>query len=58
NYETWKSEGANDTTRRATRVWRQLLDEYETPDMDPGIAEELTAFIRRRKQEGGATADD
>ena len=58
NFETWKSDGAVDTTRRATRVWRRLLDEYETPDMDPGIAEELTAFIRRRKQEGGATADD
>ncbi len=58
NFETWKSDGAIDTTRRAARVWRQLLDEYETPDMDPGIAEELTAFIRRRKQEGGATADD
>ncbi len=58
NFETWKSDGAVDATRRAARVWRQLLDEYETPDMDPGIAEELTSFIRRRKEEGGATADD
>ena len=58
NFETWKSDGAIDATRRAAKVWRQLLDEYETPDMDPGIAEELTAFIRRRKEEGGATAED
>ena len=58
NFETWKNDGAIDTTTRASRVWRRLLDEYETPAMDPAIAEELTTFIRRRKDEGGATAED
>jgi trimethylamine--corrinoid protein Co-methyltransferase len=31
-----------------------LLAEYEAPPMDPGIAEELDAFVARRQEEGGA----
>ncbi len=58
NWETWLGDGAVDATNRARNVWRRLLDEYEEPPMDPGVREELTAFITRRKHEGGATADD
>ena len=28
-----------------------LLESYEQPPMDPGIAEELEAYVRRRKEE-------
>jgi trimethylamine--corrinoid protein Co-methyltransferase len=58
NWETWEQDGALDATQRAHRIWKQLLSEYEEPPMDPAIREELTAFIARRKSEGGATADD
>ncbi len=58
NWQTWKDDGAVDTTRRAQQVYRDLLREYETPFMEPAIREELTAFIDRRKREGGATAED
>ena len=58
NWETWKQDGAVDATRRAHKVYRQLLQEYEEPAMDPAVREELTGFIDRRKSEGGATAED
>ncbi len=58
NWETWRADGARDATQRAAALWRRLLEEYEEPPMDPAIREELTAFIDRRKREGGATADD
>ena len=58
NWETWEQDGALDATQRAHRIWKQLLTEYEEPPMDPAIREELNGFIARRKEEGGATADD
>jgi trimethylamine--corrinoid protein Co-methyltransferase len=58
NFETWEKDGARDATQRAHLVYKQLLEEYEEPAMDPAIREELTGFIARRKAEGGATADD
>jgi trimethylamine--corrinoid protein Co-methyltransferase len=54
NFETWTEAGALDATQRAHRIWQALLAEYEAPPMDPGIAEELAAFVARRKEEGGA----
>jgi trimethylamine--corrinoid protein Co-methyltransferase len=51
NYETWEEAGALTATERATAVWKQLLENYEQPPLDPAIAEELDAFVRRRKEE-------
>ena len=57
NFETWSGDGALDATRRANRIWKQLLADYEPPPMDDAIADELQAFVERRKAEGGAPAD-
>jgi len=56
NFESWREAGAEDATRRANRVYKQLLAEFEPPPLDPAIAEELSAFVERRKGEGGAVA--
>ncbi|MGZ4768595.1 MAG: trimethylamine methyltransferase family protein [Ilumatobacteraceae bacterium] len=32
-------------------MWKKRLAEYEMPPMDDAIAEELTEFVDRRKQE-------
>jgi trimethylamine---corrinoid protein Co-methyltransferase len=56
NFETWTEDGALDATRRANRIWKTLLAEYQAPPMDPAVAEELAAFVARRKEEGGAPA--
>ncbi|HLS69043.1 MAG TPA: trimethylamine methyltransferase family protein [Kiloniellales bacterium] len=56
NFETWREAGAETATQRAQRVCKQLLAEFEPPPLDPAIAEELQAFVERRKREGGAVA--
>jgi trimethylamine--corrinoid protein Co-methyltransferase len=57
NFETWSEDGALDATRRANRIWKQLLKDYEPPPLDPAIEDELDAFVARRKAEGGAPAE-
>ncbi|MHA1152856.1 MAG: trimethylamine methyltransferase family protein [Alphaproteobacteria bacterium] len=50
NYETWEEDGARSATERATGIWKELLRSYEQPPLDPGIAEALEAYVRRRKE--------
>ncbi|HJO04884.1 MAG TPA: trimethylamine methyltransferase family protein [Acidobacteriota bacterium] len=57
NFESWEEHGSVTTPERANRIWKQILAEYEAPPLDAAIAEELDAFVARRKQEGGAPTD-
>src|SRR5271166_5425562 len=49
NHENWELGGAKDATQRAAEVFKQALSEYEQPPMDPGIREELDAYVERRR---------
>jgi len=51
NYESWAEAGSIDARERAHRVWRQLLDESESPALDESIDEQLTEFVATRKEE-------
>ncbi|MCA1404843.1 trimethylamine methyltransferase family protein [Ensifer sp. IC3342] len=57
NFETWTEAGRPTTYDHANRVFKQRLNEYERPPLDPAIEEELDAFVARRKQEGGVPTD-
>ena len=57
NFETWEERGAKTTPERANSMWKAILKEFEPPPMDPGIREELEAFVAKRKEEGGAPTD-
>ena len=57
NYQSWENAGAEWTPRRANKIWKQILNEFEAPGIDPAVAEELAAFVARRKEEGGAPTD-
>jgi trimethylamine--corrinoid protein Co-methyltransferase len=54
NFETWAESGSPDAAVRANRIWKQLLEDYEEPPLDPAILEELEAYVARRREEGGA----
>ncbi|MDX1711221.1 MAG: trimethylamine methyltransferase family protein [Rhodovibrionaceae bacterium] len=56
NFQSWQEAGAPTTAQHANRLYRQILAEYTPPPLDPAIAEELDAFVTRRKAEGGAQA--
>jgi trimethylamine--corrinoid protein Co-methyltransferase len=49
NFETWQEAGSVDATHRANRIWKQLLDQYEAPALDPAIDEALVDFVVRRR---------
>jgi trimethylamine--corrinoid protein Co-methyltransferase len=51
SFEQWTEDGATDAPMRANAIWKKRLAEYEMPPMDDAIAEELTEFVDRRKQE-------
>ena len=49
SYEQWTAEGGLDAAKRANARWKDLLDAYEDPGLDPAVDEALTAFIAKRK---------
>lgn len=49
SFEQWEMDGSMDATARANKIWKQMLNEYEAPPLDPGIDEALLDFIKRRK---------
>lgn len=51
NYETWEEAGSLTATQRANRIWKELLETYEEPDMDPDIKNSLQSFVLERKKE-------
>jgi trimethylamine--corrinoid protein Co-methyltransferase len=57
NFETWAEAGSPTAVEKANRVWKERLATYEKPHMDPAIAEELDAFVEKRRLEGGAPTD-
>ena len=54
NYGSWQEAGAKDALERATEIWQKALREYEEPQLDPAIREELDAYVARRRQEIGS----
>ena len=57
NYESWREAGAPDAARHAHRIYKELVASYEPPPIDPGVKEELDAFVDRRVREGGAPSE-
>lgn len=54
NFGQWTEAGAKTATERANGIWKQVLQDFEPPKMDPARTDELDAFIAKRTEEGGA----
>ena len=37
-------------TERATVIWQDVLKTFEAPAIDPGIEDELSAYMAKRKE--------
>ena len=48
-FEKWEAAGSTDMASRANSLWKKRLREYQAPVIDPAIAEELDAFVTRKK---------
>jgi trimethylamine--corrinoid protein Co-methyltransferase len=57
NYESWQEAGSPEAAGKANHIYKELLAAYEPPPIDPAVAEELAAFVARRKAEGGVPTD-
>ncbi|PZM13901.1 trimethylamine methyltransferase family protein [Rhizobium tubonense] len=57
NFETWTEAGRPTTYDHANRVFKEVLNKYERPPLDPAIEEQLDAFVAKRKAEGGVPTD-
>ncbi|MBT4890875.1 MAG: trimethylamine methyltransferase family protein [Rhodospirillales bacterium] len=53
-FEAWSEQGSDDSMLRANAKWKQVLQEYQAPDLDVGIDEALKEFVATRK----ASMDD
>lgn len=51
NFESWQEAGSIDAAARANSIWKQMLQEYTQPELDPAIDEALAAYVERRKRE-------
>jgi trimethylamine--corrinoid protein Co-methyltransferase len=54
NHPNWLAKGSIDARTRANIVWKEVLAAHEDPALDPAVDEALTAYVTRRKAEGGA----
>lgn len=54
NFESWQEAGSIDSGARANAIWKQLLQEYTQPELDPAIDEALVDYVDRRKLEIGS----
>lgn len=57
NFESWQEAGSDDAAVRANKVWKELLNEYEQPALDPAIDEALVDYVSRRKEEIAASSE-
>lgn len=51
NFETWQDAGEKTATQRANELYKQLLEIYQKPAIDPAVEEELTAYVEKRRSE-------
>ena len=49
SFEQWQEEGSLSAARRANRIWKRLLADYQPPPIDPATLEALQDYVDRRK---------
>ncbi len=57
NYETWREAGSPTAVDAAERIVADRLRDFVPPPLEAERLEALTAFVARRKEEGGAPTD-
>ena len=57
NFPSWEAAGSPTAEKKANALWKQALAEYRQPYIDPGIVEEMDAFVVKRTKEGGEITD-
>ncbi len=51
SYEQWSEDGSLTAAQRANEQWKQMLLDYEAPELDDAADAEMLAYIDKRKSE-------
>lgn len=51
NFDRWTRNGSKTTDVRASEIAHKMIDEYEAPEMDAAIKQELDEWVAKRKKE-------
>ena len=51
SYEQWLEDGSETAAQRANKQWKQMLNDYEAPPLDPAYVAEMDEYIAKRKAE-------
>jgi trimethylamine--corrinoid protein Co-methyltransferase len=57
NFESWQEAGSRDIATRANATWKQMLNEYVQPALDPAVDEALVSYADQRRPVLMASAD-
>ena len=57
NFGQWTETGSHTATERANGIWKQKLQEFEAPVIDPARADAMDAYIAKRTEAGGAAPE-
>ena len=57
NYETWREAGSPTAYDAANRLYKDRLQNFVAPAIEPERREAMEAFVARRKAEGGVPTD-
>ena len=49
SFEQWTESGSRDAEQRANRVWKDMLERYEEPGLDPAVDEALLDYMAVKK---------
>lgn len=57
NFESWQEAGSPQAIDRASQLWKQRLEMYQKPPIDPACEEALIAYVEQRQAQGGVETD-
>ncbi|NKB61819.1 MAG: trimethylamine methyltransferase [Gammaproteobacteria bacterium] len=49
SFEQWSDTGSLNSEQRANQKWKSMLEQYEAPEIDPGVNEALIDYVSRKK---------
>ena len=57
NYESWTEAGKPVAWQKANTIYKQVIEEFEPPHLEPAIKDEIDAFVEKRLKAGGSRTD-
>jgi len=57
NYESWEEAGSPVAWQKANTIFKQVIEDFVPPPIEPAIGDEIDAFVQKRIEAGGSKTD-